>query len=144
MTISLQLVKNTDEIKVLLEIDDVGKDMELYDDVKSFVPNVYSNSWFKIKDSGMTVGVFVLQEVTNQCAAFHGGLFKEYRHQHTVKILLGCLDFIHKLIPYKLVTFVNSTNVAMVKVFHKANLVHKTTIKNGYKTGDMLVFGETE
>lgn len=143
MTISLVLTKDCQEIKSLLSKDELYKDIALGETLDGFLPNMVSTSWFKIKENKETVGLFILSEVSNNCASFHGGLFMEYRHQHTSKILLACLDFIHKLLDYQLITFVKSTNIPMIKVFKKAGLVHMMTIKKGYKDSDMLIFGES-
>lgn len=142
MPINLKLTRDIKELKTLMAIDSLASEMALCDDIEFYDPDIFTCSWFKIIEDEEIIGLFVLQALTDRCASFHGGLYKTFRHQHTAKILHRCLDIIHNLLPYSLITYVNINNIPMIKVLEKTGLTRQMTIKNGYKTGDMLVYSE--
>lgn len=133
-------------IKDLLARDTLYKDFwPNMDNFELMYPDMTYTAWFELTKGYATLGVMYLKEHTDNCVYFHGGLFKDYRNKNTPKILKECLSYFHSILPgYVFATTVNSNNTKVIRLLKAIGCVHQATIKNGYKTGDLMIFSEVE
>ena|ERR1700733_4060007 len=133
-------------VKELLQRDSLYQDIwPTITDLTLMVPDMQSIAWFEVTKYYATIGILFIKEHTDNCVYFHGGMFKEYRNINTVNILKDCLTQLHILLPgYVFATTINSKNIPAINLIKKIGCVHQGTIKNGYKTGDLMIFSEVE
>lgn len=139
----MKLIKISDQqyIKRLLSIDSLYKNILDTEFLNSF--NLNNTFWFSIFHNEEIIGIIGLNSLSNNCASFHGGLYKKYRHINSPELLKIALTLLHEIYPdVVFITTVPSNNLNCIKLLNKTGLIHKTTIKNGYKNNDMLIYSE--
>jgi hypothetical protein len=141
--ISLVRLQDLIEIKYLLLKDSLYLGLLGSDLKKDFDLSFLSNKvLYKAIDNNNVVGLFMIQEFTNNCLIFHAGVYKQFRHKESHRYLQDCVKLIKEEFNCSLIAPILKSNIAAIKATEKAGFVIKTEIKNGAKGGDILILGE--
>lgn len=140
--ISLIPIFDIDELKTLFNKDDLYKSVLGTDTLDNWTPDVQNILWFKAINNNKTIGVIFFRVICSNCLAFHAGVYKEFRGVNSSGYLKECLNIVRKDSNMSFVTMLNSNQLAAKKAVEAAGFIYKTTIKNGYIDGNMLLYGE--
>lgn len=135
-------INDENKVKQALLKDNLCKDIVMCEDLDNWIPDIRFNNWYAVIEDHSLIGLFVTRQVTDNCVTFHGGLYKEFRRQDTPSKLQEIISTLKQEFPSKYMTTVNSNNQAVIKLLQKSNFIHKTTITEGCKNGDLLIFAE--
>lgn len=140
MSVRLHLITSLSEIKSLMAQDDIYKGILHTDDMRCWIPDTYYSKWFLVTKNNTSIGLFVIKDFSNNCISVHGGTFKSARHKDTAKVFSDCLKIINPKKEISIVTTVHENNKPAQKFVKRAGFTLKTTIKKGFKTGDLLLY----
>jgi hypothetical protein len=130
-------------IKKYLRRDDLYKEILDLDDLDEYQPNLKESVWCLVKEGDEEKAILLFKLFSSNCIEFHGGIFKEHRSQDTAKKLKYLLDKIKEgNSGAALVTKIVATNIPALKVVEKMGFKQKCIIKNGARSGDLILMGE--
>lgn len=128
-------------IRKYLSVDDNYKVMNI-EILEDFIPDLVGTLWFLVTKDNQDFGIMAIRDFSSNCVEFHGAIFKDFRNKDSFITVKTCLDILRNNSKIVYVTKTPSNNIAAIKWLHKMGFTHKTTIVNGYKTSDLLLFGE--
>lgn len=142
MLVTMRRLLDAEEVKRLVHKDVLYKTMLEIGTLEGYVPDLHVSAWFLVSRDGIEVGIMIAKPFGTNCINFHGGVFKEFRGQETPELVRECLEILRKQFNGVFMTTVNEHNTASIKLVKKLGMIEKTRIVNGYKTGDLIIFGE--
>lgn len=142
MNLILTRLTDVSQVKQLVSRDVLYKTMLEMEHLDGYVPDLSMSSWLLVNKDGLDVGILMLRPFGGNCINFHGGVFKEHRNQGTAELVKECLELVRKQFHNVFITTINEHNIISIKLVKKIGLIEKTRIVNGYKTGDLIIFGE--
>ncbi len=141
--LSLIPIKEIRTLKKYLLRDELYKSILDIDELEDYKPDLNESLWCLVKEDEKEKALLLFKQFSSNCIEFHGGVFKVHRSQDTsnqLKFLLKKIKEGNAGAP--LVTKIVSTNIPALKVVEKMGFIQKCVIKNGARSGDLVVLGE--
>jgi RimJ/RimL family protein N-acetyltransferase len=140
--ITLNKLQNPEQIRNLLRVDALYKDLLEGFDINHSLLDLGSTAWFEVEDNNEPIGIFFLKEMTSNTVIMNAGLFNKFRNKRSSEILKEAIQIIKKIKPYNFISTVKSSNLASQKATERAGFKQIAIIPDGFDSGDLIMYGE--